>query len=333
MKTNKFLAVGLMATMILSSCSNSEDPALGAGTTANAIELTAGIGAQTRAVIKPGYENDLPVAFARLDPAGTGTGTGSLWNLPELKAVRVGGSGATAIVFETTQEYPASNGITSLFGYYPRPASTPVTSTANKAVADYSITGDEDIMATDYLTGAANNPFTTCTFKHLLAQVQIRLVASDDAKALWGNGDGTGVTVSVQGVPRALQLTLTKSGSTGSAVLSVHGTPDTGDLPVHGLPEVTNPDDLSPVLGYCMLFPTPNLGSGSTPLTLQVTANYNTNSVTKTVSITNIAGGLQAGVSNIVTLILTKTGEISATAKAEIADWNPGANGSGVVTP
>ena len=328
MKTNKFLAVSLMATMILTSCSNNEDSAV-VDSTKSEILMTAGIGTVTRAVINPDYENDLPVAFARMNPGVPG----NTWDYPDLKAVRVGGSGATPIVFETGQEYPASGNV-SLFGYYPRPAATPTTTT-NKLVADYSITGDEDIMATDFLSGSTATRITTCTFKHLLAQLQFRLVGSDGARGKWGNGDGTGISVAIKNVPRSLQLTLTKSGAGGTAVLTTTtGTPDNGDLTVHGVPVMTNPDDQNPTLGYCMLFPTPGMGTvtiPSAPVVVEVTANYDGTPTTRPINIENIAGGLQAGVSNLITLVFTTTGEI--TASSTIAPWAPGNNGSGVVTP
>lgn len=325
MRTNKFLAVGLLATMILGSCSNNEDPANTPGT--NDIQLNAGIGLQTRAgegVISPNYEQDLKVAFARVDQGA------SSWAGLDLKAVRLGGSGATPIAFETTQAYDVATPTnkTTLIGYYPRPENAPVAPSGTDPFnALYTIDGNTDIMATPPVSGSKNSPITTCTFNHHLAQLQFRYVGSSDAITKWQN-----ISVKVKGVPTDLQLKINK-GIDPALTVVTPGT--TGDLDVVGGSKTPqSPDEANPTTGYVMLYPVTGLGTGTNALTVEVTGEYNNApAASKTVTITNIAGGLEKGKSNLITLIFTVDGDISASATADIAPWNPGNAGSSVVTP
>lgn len=317
MKTNKFLAVGLLATLVLSSCSNSEDPALvDSGTNAaNEIEVKAGIGLVSRAVIDSDYNKDLKIAFVRSD--------GNVWTTPlSHDAIRVGGSGNTSVVFTETQEY-ATNGTTTLVGYYPRAAVAP-TSVGNVATVKYTITGDEDIMATQSLSASKNPGFTTpFTFQHMLGQLQFKCIGSSGARDLWKQ-----IAIKVTGVPRDVDLKLDR---TKAAVLSSAG--NNGDLDVKSCPaELSMPEDADPATGYLMLYPAPNLGAAAS-INLAVTGQYDGNFITRNVSISNIDGGVQPGVSHMITLVFTKDGEISATATADIAPWRPGNSGGTVVKP
>lgn len=329
MKTNKFLAVGLMATMILSSCSKNED-SVGGDSTANEIKLNAGIGLSTRAgegVISPDYENDLKVAFARLDQNATA------WTALNLKAVRIGGSGQTPIAFDATQSYDVltpTNTMT-LIGYYPRPENTPATpSGITPFTVDYTIDGNTDIMATIPVSGSKNTPIPNCTFEHHLAQLQFRCVGSSEARTKWQN-----ISIKVNQVPTALQLKINKSAAPGLIVNTGGGV--NGDLNVVGASKTPqSPDEAKPTTGYVMIYPTAGLGSGlpnTDALTVEITGDYNNIETTKTVTITNIAGGVKKGISHLLTLIFTVDGDISASATAEIAPWKPGNAGSGVVTP
>lgn len=304
--------------MILSSCSNNEDPANTPGT--DEIQLNAGIGLQTRGegVISPGYEQDLKVAFARIDEGSTTWAEG-------LEAVRIGGSGQTPIAFVTSQVYNGSTQ-TYLLGYYPR-VTGGITSDANKVTVPYTITGDMDIMATELLKGTKGAPIKISTFSHQLGQLQFRCVGSDAAINDW---DGIGIKV--KGVPTTLTVSLNK---TNGASLKVNNTP-TDDLSVFKCPTVPeSPDALNPAIGYVMLCPIPNLGTESAPITLEVTGTYKGTELSpaKTIIIKNIQDGVQAGKSNLITLIFTVDGDISASATADIAPWNPGNAGSSVVTP
>lgn len=324
MRTNKFLAVGLLATMILGSCSNNEDPANTPGT--DEIQLNAGIGVQTRGegVISPDYEKDLKVAFARYDAVNT-----AAWAGLDLKAVRIGGSGATPIAFEMTQTYDlvTPTNSTTLIGYYPRPGVTPSSTGTDPFNAQYTIDGSTDIMATNPVNGSKSSPINKpITFNHQLAQLQFRCVGSSEAIAKWQD-----IAIKVKSVPTALSLKINK----GANPLLTADTPGVdGDLDVVGGSKTPqSPDEANPTTGYVMLYPVANLGTEGKALSVEITGLYDSNSQTKTVSIKNIAGGLQKGVSHLITLIFTVDGDISASATADIAPWNPGNAGSSVVTP
>lgn len=311
--------------MILSSCSNNEDPANTPGM--DEIQLNAGIGVQTRAlpgegVISPNYEQDLKVAFARIDQNATS------WTGTDLKAVRIGGSGKTPIAFELTQSYDVANpnNKTTLIGYYPRPENTPASTGTDPFNALYTIDGITDIMATPPVSGSKSGPINNCTFGHLLAQLQFRYVGSSDAQTKWQN-----ISVKVKNVPLDLQLRINK-GIDPALTVATPGT--TGDLDVVGGSKTPqSPDDASPNTGYVMLYPVTDLGTGANALTVEITGEYGNAQKTKQVDITNIANGLERGKSNLITLIFTVDGDISASATADIAPWVPGNAGSSVVTP
>lgn len=199
MRTNGFFVTSMLAVAFLAGCTNTEE--LVTANSEEAIRITAGIGEPTRAVIDAGYGADLNVSFARIDnqPAGMN------WNTPSIDAIRTGGAGNTAITFEQEQNYLAANGVSALIGYYPR--KTPEAGTANPLRVVYTITGDEDIMATEIQTGWLAAPFEVFTFNHLLTQLQFVCVGSAEAVAKW-----TAVTsIMVKNIPTELTLSLDKT--------------------------------------------------------------------------------------------------------------------------
>ena len=112
MKTNKFLVISMLSATFICSCSSGEEPLeSGSGGT---IEISAGIGESTRAVIDTDYADNLDVSFARFDnPGSTG-------NWTAVKAVRAGGTNNTAITFDARQTYLNTNGQSVLIGFHPQ---------------------------------------------------------------------------------------------------------------------------------------------------------------------------------------------------------------------
>ena len=289
MRTNGFFVTSMLAVAFLAGCTNTEEPV-----TANseeAIRITAGIGEPTRAVIDAGYGADLNVSFARIDnqPAGMN------WNTPSIDAIRTGGAGNTAITFEQEQNYLAANGVSALIGYYPR--KTPEAGTANPLRVVYTITGDEDIMATEIQTGWLAAPFEVFTFNHLLTQLQFVCVGSAEAVAKWTATGATDKSLPVKNCP---------------ATVSVVG-------------------QATPRTGYLMLYPVADMGTVAAAIDLEVKATYGGEVKTLPVSITNIDGGVQAGQSHLITLTFAEDGTIIA--EAGIAVWQPGNGGSSIITP
>lgn len=315
MKTKEIVLASLL-TAFLGGCSSMEEPVT--DNQGEAIRLTAGIGQTTRAVIDAGYANSLDVSFARIDNPSSN----SAWITPSVDAVRTGGTGNTSVTFNPEQNYLADNGVSALIGYYPRKALD--SGTANPVSVSYTITGDEDIMATEIQTGALNKKFTAFTFQHLLTQLQFKCTGSADAIKKW-----TGITsLTVKKVSTGLKLSLDKN---DGATLTATGAADQS-LTVKNCPTVVSlSTEQNPQTGYLMLFPTANMGTENVPIRLEVKATYESSLKTLSIDVKNINGGVKAGESHLITLTFTEDGRISA--EAGIAEWQPGSGGSSVVTP
>ena len=317
MKTGKLLIMSLLGTTFLGGCTNTEEPVTDG--TAQAIEVNAGIAEATRAVISGGYANDLEVSFARLDNPGT---TGTAWNTPSIDAVRTGGTGNTVLTFEPEQTYLTEEGESVLIGYYPRRALN--SGTANPVSVTYTIAGEEDIMATGVQTGSLVNKFETFTFGHLLTQLQFKCTGSAGAIAKW-----TAITsIKVKNVATGLKLSLDK---TKGAQLTATGTADQ-TLTVKNCPStVLAPDVEKPSTGYLLLYPTANMGTDDLPVSLEVKGTYDGSPKTLNVTVSNISEGVKAGYSHLITLTFTEDGKIAV--ETGISQWQPGNNGSTIITP
>lgn len=308
--------MSMLAAAFLCSCSNEEEPAVaGRG---EAMQVSAGIGEATRAVIDADYATDLEVSFARLDDPGSNDD----WTTPAIEATRAGGSGNTAITFATTQAYSPENGESVLIGYYPRKALE--AGTTNPVSVKYIITGDEDIMATEIQTGALNKKFTSFTFRHLLTQLQFKCTGSAEAIAKW-----TAISsIKVKNVATSLTLALDE---TDGATLTATGSTDQ-ILDVKNCPTAVSAADAeNPTTGYLMLYPVANMGTADGAISLEVSATYSGTAKTHTVVINNIEEGAKMGHSHLITLTFAEDGTIVA--EAGIAEWQPGNGGSSTVTP
>lgn len=317
MKTEKLLIMSLLGTAFLGGCTNTEEPVTDG--TAQAIEVNAGIAEATRAVISGGYTNDLEVSFTRLDNPGT---TGSVWNTPSIDAVRTGGTGNTVLTFEPEQTYLTEDGESVLIGYYPRKALN--SGTTNPVSVTYTITGEEDIMATGVQTGSLVNKFETFTFSHLLTQLQFRCTGSAGAIDKW-----TAITsIKVKNVVTGLKLSLDK---TKGAQLTATGTANQ-TLTVKNCPSTVSALDAEkPSTGYLLLYPTANMGTEDLPVSLEVKGTYDGSPKTLNVTVSNISEGVKAGYSHLITLTFTEDGKIAV--ETGIAEWQPGNNGSTIITP
>ena len=317
MKTGKLLIMSLLVAAFLGGCTNTEEPVTDG--TAQAIEVNAGIAESTRAVISGGYTNDLEVSFARLDNPGT---TGAQWNTPVIDAVRTGGTGNTVLTFEPEQTYLTEEGESVLIGYYPRKALN--SGTANPVSVTYTIAGEEDIMATGVQTGSLVNKFETFTFNHLLTQLQFKCTGSAGAIAKW-----TAITsIKVKNVATGLKLSLDK---TKGAQLTTTGTADQ-TLTVKNCPSTVSALDAEKTsTGYLLLYPTANMGTEDLPVSLEVKGTYDGNPKTLNVTVSNISEGVKAGYSHLITLTFTEDGKIAV--ETGISQWQPGNNGSTIITP
>lgn len=314
MRTKEFLLTSLLAGTFLAGCTATEEPVTEEG--GEAIRITAGIGQTTRAVIDAGYGSDLDISFARLDNPATDTD----WNSPAIEAVRTGGAGNTAITFTTKQNYLSEDGQSAFIGYYPRKELE--NGTTNPVTVKYTITGEEDIMATEIQTGKLTDPFEAFTFQHLLTQLQFKCTGSADAIKKW-----TAITsIKVKNVATSLTLALDK---TDGASLTATGS---ADLSVKNCPAVVSATGAeNPTTGYLMLYPAAKMGTADSAISLEVKATYGEVEKTQTVAINNIDGGVKAGHSHLITLTFAEDGTIAA--EAGIAEWQPGNGGGSTVIP
>lgn len=317
MKTGKLGIISLLGAAFLAGCTHMEEPVDGAS--GKEIRVSAGIAEATRAVINGDYANDLEISFARLDNPTT---SGSAWNASSIDAVRAGGAGDKAITFDPVQNYLSSNGESVLIGYYPRKVLN--SGTLNPVSVSYTITGDEDVMATEVQTGSLNAPFSAFTFRHLLTQLQFKCTGTAGAAAAWTQI----ASITVKNVATGLTLSLDK---TDGATLAATGSADQS-LTVKSCPTTVSATTVSdPPVGYVMVYPATNMGTESVPIKLEVKATYSGASKTIPVDVKNINGGAKAGQSHLVTLTFTEDGKIAA--EAGIAPWQTGSGGSSVVTP
>lgn len=316
MRTKEFLLTSLLAGTFLAGCTATEEPVTEEG--GKAIRITAGIGETSRAVIDADYASNLDISFARLDNPATGTN----WNTPSIEAVRTGGAGNTAITFTTKQNYLSEDGQSAFIGYYPRKELG--NGMTNPVTVKYTLTGEEDIMATEIQTGKLTDPFKAFTFQHLLTQLQFKCIGSADAIKKW-----TVITsIKVKDVSTSLTLALDK---TKGATLTTDGAANQ-TLTVKNCPTTVSAADVeNPTTGYLMLYPVADMGTETAAISLEVTATYGGNPKTQTVAINNIDGGVKAGHSHLITLTFAEDGTIAA--EAGIAEWQPGNGGGSTVIP
>lgn len=154
----------------------------------------------SRAVINSGHDQDLKVAFARLDQKSETDATYPAYS--DLAGVLTAdwkqgftASAATAIAFDAPQYYLTRtvNNNTKLVGWYPHLAANTFTA----GVVTIAVDGANDIMLTQELTGnkeAADNFGATgkiFNFKHQLALLKFSVYAKDDAgKTVNGKFEG-----------------------------------------------------------------------------------------------------------------------------------------------
>ena len=321
MKTNKYVMMGLLATLSLASCSNDEAEVKSGASTD--LRISAGLAdAETKAVINSGYDEKLDVMFGFLEGSGS---TFRDWHA----GVRMAGEGNQFVSFEQTLKYANySSTKTTMTGIYPRPAA----SNPSSPIA-YKIDGDMDLMATESQTADKDNPFVPFTFVHQLTQLQIKCVGSVDAIKAWGGIK----SVKVAGQPVDLELTVVP-GATPSLALARNAQKEA--LPFFNCPsKIVTAKEENPQIGYCMIYPEDNLGTASNPLTLEVLTDYDgTNpdcprvlNVAKQIGIKNISKGARQGYAHLITLIFTVDGEI--TIEADIAPWTPGSSTSTIIKP
>lgn len=265
------------------------------------VRLAGAIGSATRAVIGSGYEKDLEVGFARQDETVLSSTMYGAWNI--CRAVRSGGKGNRLILFDETQLYPADGRAIRLHGYYPAAGTKTAADTA-AGVVTFTIDGATDVMATGCISGTTYDPVRTCTFFHLLTQVQ--LICYSDRADQWGNITG----IAAVDIHTRQQLGFSAE---RPILSSVSGGGDIRNIPVQNITDLPIPqaaeEELPAAQGY-VLFPVPSAGgTGEGQLHLQVTTTKDgRGNVSETVSdaCISVEGGFLAGQRHVVTIFFTE---------------------------
>lgn len=167
------------------------------------IVLSAGMSLQSETrgagMIDQNYADNLGVNFLLLEQnASTGAYPADYSGFSagsQIPATRSGGSGSTAVNFDSGSEryYPVrdTNNKVKLIGWYPRVDGTVVT--LSSGVLTFTIDGSTDVMLTSEVEGskATGDKFSDSgkefTFSHLLTQFRIKAYAVDAAAvASWG---------------------------------------------------------------------------------------------------------------------------------------------------
>lgn len=307
----------LLAAFALASCSSDETAEVSADST---IQIEAGVAeASTKAVINSDYNKTLDVVFGRLDNPGYAPAF-TTW----LYGTRMAGDGSQVVSFGVALKYNSAT--VRMVGLYPRPE-VAVASIASPIA--YKITGNEDLMATEYQDGTALLPFKPFTFRHYLTQLQVKCVGSAEAIKAWGAIK----SIKVKDVPTNLNMTV--DATAAGAVLDVNTNNQSASLSFHNSPtQIVTAEEEKPTIGYCMIYPEKSLGTVGKPVTLEVSTAYDGRGgagTAKTVTIGNISGGVRKGEAHQLTLIFSTDGEIAI--EADIAPWELGSGSSSVIKP
>jgi len=179
MKTLVLSMISIAATVAaMTACTSESDEVDNVIDAKVPIELNAGVLEITsKAVVNQGDQFDAQVIASKT----TGEYTAPLWNENGAGNISVATNGE--VTFSPAQYYPTDNTEIFMIGYSPR-------ATATNGIVAYTITGDNDIMVSNQISGSRTNKAKAgkeLQFKHLLTQLQIKVIAADtDSKNAWG---------------------------------------------------------------------------------------------------------------------------------------------------
>ena len=179
MKTLVLSMISIAATLAAMTACTSEGDPIDEVDVKVPIELNAGVlEISSKAVVNPGDAFEAQVIASET----TKTYTTSLWTESGAGNISVDTDGKVS--FNPIQYYPADGKTIYMIGYSPR-------ATASNGKVAYTIQGDNDIMVSNEISGSRTNKSSTgkeLNFKHLLTQLQIKVIAADkDAIDAWGD--------------------------------------------------------------------------------------------------------------------------------------------------
>lgn len=210
MKTLVLSMISIAATIAaMTACTSEGDPIdnIDNGQPVE-IQLNAGIVATTKAAVPSTLTADLDVMFIRAADAASAD-----WTTATPLFAKIAKDSPNGITFYTTnvrdteekQFYNSDDTKKSwLAGYY---IDNLANTSTDKNKIKFTITGNEDILATKGLSGTKKIAFQSFTFNHLLSQVEITLKGDAAAQANYGEIS----KVELTNLATGLELTLSEN--------------------------------------------------------------------------------------------------------------------------
>lgn len=282
------------------------------------IKPQAGVGAiETKAIVSSIPGAGLNVSFWRPSDAATatwGTGSNIYAKLTDDEAITFYSSADRTT--ESKQYYNAdATELSWLAGYYLGDKGGDITDGS----VEFTIDGQDDIMATSGLSGNKVTAFKPFRFDHLLTQIDV--VLKGDAAAQ--NAFGKIKSVKIKNIPTKLKLTV------GTDPALAEQTDPNGDITIYddatGIALSTNASNT--IIGNTVMVynggSTP-LGTASNKLTLEITSEKGGTAGVSTVDVETIDGGLAQGNKHIITLNFKEKIIVSAAIAPWGTDGKPG---------
>lgn len=323
MKTLVLSMISIAATIAaMTACTSESDPINDITNPKDAkveIKLNAGVGTiTTKAPIDKTFSSDIKVLFLQPEDATTPT-----WTSGTQICATIAGAAGHAIQFQEeswgaskTLYYNADGNKKSyLAGCYLDDANTTDDLTDGKIT--FSITGSQDIMATDGKEGSRASAFEEFTFNHLLAQLEFIIQPKNEAdKAAVQSIFGNVTKIELLGQDTKFDLTL---GATPTLIANT--SPDNNALELTGSKAI----DTGTSFGQLMIYPTATFGQTATPIKLKVyTANggsgYEVNATIGDGTVTMAKSKKYTITINFTTKDIDATGAVG--------EWSDGGNGS-----
>ena len=316
MKTLVLSMISIAATIAaMTACTSEGDPIDNIDNAQPVeIQLNAGIVATTKAAVPSTLTADLDVMFIRATDAASAD-----WTTATPLFAKIAKDSPNGITFYTTndrdikskQYYNTSETLPSwLAGYY---IDNLENTSTDKNKIKFTITGNEDILATKGLSGTKKVAFQSFTFNHLLSQVEITLKGDAAAQANYGEISKVELTNLATGVELTLSENAPVIAANGSetSTIEIFNNTSTG---------VNITADGNTLTNIPMIYKT------GTTLNLNV---YLKNDQSTPIPVTaTITDGLESGKKHAITLNFKE--KITATASITAWDEN-GHTGSGEV--
>lgn len=292
----KKMILSLLAIAAMTSCTTTSEDEIDPNAPVE-IQLNAGVTALSRTIIKEGTAFDAQVVATET----TATYGTLVWTTENAGNITVGSD--KTVTFNPIQYYPANGSSIYMKGFAPR-------GTVNEGKVDYTITGDEDIIITEEISGSkTDNTNKVLAFQHLLTQLQIFVKASDDASI-----DAWGDIISIEVKEATKKLTL----DINSGTIAANTTPEVGKLQIKGFTAPQTITTSAVKVGYIMLLPS------TTAYTLIIKTAQNTDGVETTITpATTIASKAHQ-------ITLTFQGS-TITPTATVGEWEEVPGGSGTI--